>query len=99
MREIGGYLELEHFTGAEYHQNALRFNTATNALLWLLKKRDYRKIYFPEFLCASVFDAVKERTDLEIAFYTVDDSLSPVLKMVLPEDEVLYVVNLSLIHI
>ena len=39
MREIGGYLELEHFTGAEYHQNALRFNTATNALLWLLKKR------------------------------------------------------------
>ena len=93
MREIGGYLELEHFTGAEYHQNALRFNTATNALLWLLKKRDYRKIYFPEFLCASVFDAVKERTDLEIAFYTVDDSLSPVLKMVLPEDEVLYVVN------
>ena len=81
MREIGGYLELEHFTGAEYHQNALRFNTATNALLWLLKKRDYRKIYFPEFLCASVFDAVKERTDLEIAFYTVDDSLSPVLKM------------------
>lgn len=93
MKEIGGYLELEHFTGEEYHQNALRFNTATNALLWLLKKRDYRKIYFPEFLCASVFNAVKECTDSEIVFYTVDDSLFPVLETVLPEDEVLYVVN------
>lgn len=93
MREIGGYLELEHFTGTEYHQKALRFNTATNALLWLLKRRNYREIWFPEFLCASVFQAVREQTNLKISFYAVDEALQPVVERPLPHGAVFYVVN------
>ena len=93
MREIGGYMELEHFTGEEYHKGALRFNTATNALLWLLKKRHYKTIYFPDFLCKSVFTDVTEKTNLEIQFYTVDENFQPILEKDFSKQAVLYVVN------
>lgn len=35
MKEIGGFLEWETYSGAEYHQEALALNSARNALRFL----------------------------------------------------------------
>lgn len=52
--EIGGYLELERFSGNEYHADALALNSARACLLYLLEARSIESIWVPSFLCASV---------------------------------------------
>lgn len=54
-KEIGGYFELGPLrqTG-EYYPNAVALNTARNALVYLVRARDIKKLYFPRFLCDSV---------------------------------------------
>lgn len=37
VKEIGGFLEWETYSGAEYHQEALALNSARNALRFLLR--------------------------------------------------------------
>lgn len=55
-REIGGYLELEHFTGSEYHPGALALNCARACLAYLIEARNIKELWVPEFICASVDD-------------------------------------------
>lgn len=54
-KEIGGYFELGPLrqTG-EYYPNAVALNTARNALVYLDRARDIKKLYLPRFLCDSV---------------------------------------------
>ena len=54
MKEIGGYFELERFSGREYHEGLLGVNNGRNALLYLLKARKIKRLYIPRFLCDSV---------------------------------------------
>ena len=51
MKEIGGFLEWETYSGAEYHQEALALNSARNALRFLLRARKIRSIWLPRLLC------------------------------------------------
>ena len=77
MQEIGGYFGLERFGGNEYHSDAFAFNTATNALLWLMEKRRIRRIWMPDYLCASVIRAVEKSKMAKIRRYEIDSSLQP----------------------
>lgn len=54
-KEIGGYFELGPLrqTG-EYYPNAVALNTARNALVYLVRAKDIKKLYLPRFLCDSV---------------------------------------------
>ena len=36
MKEIGGYIELDTYTGREYHEGALALNSGRNALIYLI---------------------------------------------------------------
>ena len=94
MREIGGYFELEHFFGKEYHPDALSFNTAKSALVWLIGKREIRRLWMPEYLCTSVTRAVGETGRCEIRWYGTGDDLQPKLPLgeIAPRDAV-YLVN------
>ena len=56
-KEIGGYLELEEFSGSEYYPNLYKANLGRTALVWLLRSRKCKKLLLPEFLCDSVIDA------------------------------------------
>lgn len=93
-KEIGGYLELEEFTGEEYYPGLYKANLGRTALLWLLESRNCKKLLLPYFLCDSVIAACRE-ADIRLEFYHLDDTLSPQLdpSRKLKDGEWLYLVN------
>ena len=92
MKEIGGYLELEDFKGAEYYPDAVSVNNARNGLLYLIKVRNICKLYIPYYLCDSV-SKLCEREGCLYAFYPVHEDFTPEFNGELHEGEYLYVVN------
>lgn len=93
-KEIGGYLELEEFTGEEYYSGLYKVNLGRTALLWLLESRKCKKLLLPYFLCDSVISACEEQ-GIQLEFYHLDDTLSPLIKrpLGLEDGEWLYLVN------
>lgn len=91
-KEIGGYLELEEFSGTEYYPDLYRVNLGRTALLWLLESRPCKKLLLPYYLCDSVI-GVCQNLDLELSFYSLDENLCPVLEQPMEEFTWLYLVN------
>ena len=91
-KEIGGYLELEHFNSKEYYPDLLALNSARNAFLYLLKAKKIKKVYIPYFLCDSVY-LVCEQHGFEYDFYSINRDFTPNFSVKLGPDEYLYVVN------
>lgn len=92
MKEIGGYFELEHFTGKEYYDDLLDFNCARSALLYLLIEKKISKIFLPYFLCDEVYKACR-KANVEVIFYNIDEAFLPVITTQLKEHELIYIVN------
>ena len=78
MKEIGGYFELEKSTGKEYY-DYLAFNSARNALQFIIRKRNINKIYLPYYLCLVIEETLKKE-NVEINYYHVDDSFLPIIE-------------------
>lgn len=59
-KAIGGYFELElpHFE--EYHKKSLRLNSGKNCLEYILRCRNYSKVYIPYYTCDVVFKPFQE---------------------------------------
>ena len=45
MGAIGGYFSLELPLCGEYHKNAIMFNIGRNCLEYILRAREYNKVY------------------------------------------------------
>lgn len=90
--EIGGYFGLEKLINNEYHKGLIRLNTATNALLYLLKAKGTKKVYIPYYLCNSVSEKLI-KNEFEIEYYRIDSGFKPIISKVMDENEVLYIVN------
>lgn len=54
MEEIGGYFELEELIKNEYYKNLIALNTGRNALYYVLKALNIKKLYIPYYLCDSI---------------------------------------------
>lgn len=91
-KEIGGYFELETFSGTEYYSNLIPLNNARNALAYVLKARKIKKIYLPHFLCDSVAK-ICEREGYLYEKYSIDEKFLPVFEKKLCPGEYLYIVN------
>ena len=91
QREYGGYMEMEHLYGKEYHMTPFRFNTAHHALRFLLREREIRTIYLPRYICPVVFEACREE-NVEAFWYDVDMNFRPVSETV-PKDAWFYFIN------
>ena len=76
MKEIGGYFELENFTGQEYYPDLLKFNLARTAIAWFLTHAGCKRLYLPVFICASVTSAL-ENTGIEIIRYPINADFTP----------------------
>lgn len=74
--EIGGYLELEHFDGREYHEDAVCLNAARSCLLYLLEARGVQSIWIPMYLCDSVGESCKA-AGVAIRTYDVTKDFKP----------------------
>ena len=94
MKEIGGYFGLEEFTKSEYYANSKALNTGRNALVYLLKSRNIKKLYIPYFICDSVINVCK-REKIEYEQYHINKDFMPIFDFdrLLKNDEFLYIVN------
>ena len=92
MEEIGGYFELEHFRGEEYHSGLIGVNNGRSALLYILKARKISKLYLPYFLCDSVSNMCR-KNGYDISFYPIGADFLPEFHEALSPSEYLYVVN------
>lgn len=92
MKEIGGYIELDTYTGKEYHEDAVALNCGRNALIYLIRARRIKKICLPRYCCCSIFDSCKKES-VEISYYHIDKNLRPILERELAADEWLYLIN------
>ena len=74
MNPIGGYFELELPNFSEYHRNAIRLNTGRNALEYILRVREYKRIFIPYFTCDVLLQPIR-KLGLQFEFYRIDDNL------------------------
>ena len=93
MRELGGYIEFEHYHGRMPHEDAIALNCGRNCLAYLFKSRGIKKLKVPYFICNSIFN-VCDREGVEKIYYHIDSSFRPDADLALEADEWLYLVNL-----
>lgn len=74
MNAIGGYfsLELPHYE--EYHKNAIKLNTGRNCLEYILRSRQYKKVYIPYYTCEVILEPI-QKLNIAYEFYHINLSL------------------------
>ena len=91
MEPLGGYFGLEIPHGTEYHKDAIRLNTGRNCLEYILRAREYNKVYLPYYTCDVVLEPFI-KLGIKYEFYHIDINLEigelPTLKA---NDALLYV--------
>ena len=91
MREIGGYIELDKYTGSMLYDDAVLLNCGRNALAYLIESRKIRKISLPYFICNSVTNVCK-KYGLDISYYRIGRDWLP-LNLDIGDGEWVYIVN------
>lgn len=92
LKEYGGYIEWEHYFGAEYHEG-YRFDSVRSALMALIDAKRYRHVYMPVFIC-SCFRELFDLTGLEYTFYNIDRNFKPIADFKsFSHDSLLLIVN------
>ena len=92
--EIGGYLELERFSGPVLHGEALALSSGRACLSFLICRKGIRKILLPDFLCDVVAKAC-EHYGVSVRRYRIGPDLRPLDRQELrtEDGEWLYLVN------
>ena len=91
MKEIGGYIEFEHYHGPMLHEDGIKLDSGRSCLAYLIKAKRIRKIAIPSFMCNSVFNMCLNY-DVKLKFYQVGLDFLPE-DLSLADDEYLYLVN------
>lgn len=92
MHSIGGYFELELRKGEHYHPQALRLNTARNCFEYILRAREYKKVYIPYYTCEVMLEPVS-KLGIEHEFYHINEHLEPKETLKLKVDEAFLYTN------
>ncbi len=91
FKEIGGYMELERFSGPMLHEGALALSCGRAGLSYLIEQRGIRKIALPDYNCDVVAAACRAH-GVQMRTYRIGRDLRPE-KPEAREDEWLYLVN------
>ena len=92
MDAIGGYFSLELRQGEHYHKEALCLNSARNCLEYILRARNYTKIYLPYYTCEVILEPIK-KLNLEFEFYNINKLLEPIMDYPLNNKEAFLYTN------
>ena len=76
MKEIGGYIEFEHFNGEMLHEDGIKLDCGRSCLAYLIEARQIERILMPSFMCDAVFNLC-DRYNVSIRFYNVGYDLKP----------------------
>lgn len=91
-KAIGGYFELELPMRQEYHNGALRLNSGKNCLEYILRARNYNKVYIPYYTCDVILRPF-EKLHIDYVFYHINMSLELAQNICLREGEALLYTN------
>lgn len=91
MREIGGYIEIEHNRMPMLYNDGIKLNCGRNSLLYLIKAKKIKEILFPKFMCDSC-DKIFNDNNISIRYYSIDFNFKPIIDYV-SDDEWIYIVN------
>ena len=91
MKEIGGYIEIEHYHGREFH-DGIALNSGRNCLRYLIKARKINKIAIPDWCCSTIEKVCKEEK-VYISKYHVESLTQPYRKKMPPDDVYIYIIN------
>lgn len=75
-REIGGYLELERFSGEDPHDGQIALNCGRACAAYLAELREIGRAWLPDYLCSSVSDALRS-IGVQIEVYPISRTLLP----------------------
>ena len=89
MKEIGGYIELDTYTGKMLYSDGVKLNCGRNALAYIVKAKNIDKLWMPKFMCDSC-DKVLSDNQVDVHYYSIGLDFKPVIK---EWDGWLYVVN------
>lgn len=92
MKEIGGYIELDTYNLPLLHDGAIALNCGRNALAYLIRAKNIKRLWIPRFICDSV-TRLCERECVAYSLYEVGMDFLPSEDIVLQNDEWLYLVN------
>lgn len=92
MEPIGGYFSLELPRHEEYHKDAIRLNTGRNCLEYILRVRQYKKVYIPYYTCDVVLEPFK-KLGVPYEYYHVNIHLEIRDEIALKADEALLYTN------
>jgi hypothetical protein len=91
-RTIGGFFGLELRRGSHYHAAALKLNTGRNCLEHILRAKGYLKVFIPFYACDAILEPFK-KLNIEYEFYSLDETLNPILETHLKSNEALLYIN------
>lgn len=91
MKEYGGYIELDTYTGKMLHDDGIKLNCGRNALAYILKARNIKTLWYPRFMCDSC-DGVLKESGVTVKYYSVGKNFRP-SSVERADGEWLYLVN------
>ncbi len=91
-REIGGYMELERFTGPMLHDGDVAMNCGRACLEYLAELRDIQTLWLPDFLCSSVPDLCR-KIAIQTKTYRIGEGFRPIYDFKIANGEWLYLVD------
>lgn len=92
MEPIGGYFSIELPLHEEYHKGAIRLNTGRNCLEYILRVREYKKVYVPYYTCEAVMEPIN-KLGIPYEFYHIDIHFEIRDRFTLKEGEALLYTN------
>lgn len=91
-KAIGGYFDIEIGDRiGHYHSQAIKLNTARNALEYILRVKVIKKLYLPYFTCEALLEPL-HKLKIPFEFYLIDEKLEPIFEFSIlrREDAFLY---------
>jgi len=92
MKSFGNYFELDLRKGKHYHEGAIKLNSGRNCLQYILKAKQYKKIFIPYYTCQVILNAVT-KCNVQYEFYSINESLEPLKDYILGPDEAFLYTN------
>ena len=89
MKEIGGYIELDTYTGEMLHGDGIKLNCGRNALSYIIQAKNIKKLWMPKFMCDSCVKVLSDN-QVDVEYYSIGLDFKPLIK---EWDGWLYVVN------
>ncbi len=75
-KELGGYFELEHFNGHEYHEGATALNCARSCAAYVIEARKVKTLWTPWYLCISV-DRLCDQLGVDVKHFSIKADFTP----------------------